>query len=649
MYDLLFKPISFGNITLPNRAFFLAHRTNFSKRGELTDKHIAYYTRRAMGGCGLIVVGELCIHPDNRPWESMVNFYDPRVEKEFKKLTGSIHNYGTLIFAQLNHHGFQSSGAVTRKEVWGPSANSDISFGEVSKPMEPEDFEVVIDSFSRSATIAKNAGFDGIEIDMGAESLLRQFLSPLTNQRQDEYGGSIENRMRFPLEVLEAVKASVGEDLAVGIRLCVDEKFWGAIEPEEAKQFAKVFEEKKLADYINTTVGTYYNLHLYMASMHTPFGFTIDASEHLKEAVDIPIIASHQISSPQMAEEILEKGQADAVGFIRNLICDPDMLKKAKEGRPKDIRYCVRDNKGCIGRVNNKKIIGCIQNPEVGYETLSLKINDKKTVLKKKVLVIGAGPAGLEAARTAAERGHDVTIFEKDNRIGGQINLIKKRPKRQGMGAIISYLSRMIEKLEIPIITETEATVEAVLTENPDVVIVATGSNPRKKPVPGDYEPPTVLNVWEVLHGIYPVGEKVLFIDENGGHHAAATVEYLADLGKTVHMVTSELFIGIELSPLGDHSLTRQRLLQKSVTFASELRIEEIDSMKARFVDIYTNKPVILEGYDTIVLDMGNRAEDKLYKDLKGKVKELYRIGDCVAPRGIDMAFLEARRIGEKI
>lgn len=649
MHDNLFKPIKFGNITLSNRACFLAHRTNLSKQGELNENHIAYYTRRAMGGCGLVILGELCIHPDNRPWESMVNFYDSKSIKEFKKFTDSIHKYDTRVFAQLNHHGFQSSGAITRKEVWGPSANSDISFGEVSKPMEPEDFQVVIGAFSNAAGIAKNAGFDGIEIDMGAESLLRQFLSPLTNQRQDEYGGSLENRMRFPIQVLEAVKASTGDDCTVGIRLCVDEKFWGAIEPEEAKQFAKVFEEKKLVDFINTTVGTYYNLHLYMASMHTPFGFTLDASEHLKEAVDIPVIASHQISSPNMAEEILKKGQADAVGFIRNLICDPDMIKKAKEDRVKDIRYCVRDNKGCIGRVNNKKKIGCIQNPEAGFETLSLKTEDNKAVASKNVIIIGAGPAGLEAARTAASRGHSVKIIEKGDRIGGQINLIKKRPKRQGMGAIVSYLSRMVEELEIPVVTETEATAESVLSENPDVVIVATGSLPKNKPVPGDYEPPKVLNVWDVLNGVYPVGDKVLFIDENGGHHAASTVEYLADQGKKVHMVTSELFIGIELSPLGDLSLSRQRLLQGGVTFASDLRIDKIESMKVKCIDIYTNKPVILEGYDTIILDMGNRSDDDLYRDLKGRVKELYRVGDCVAPRGIDMAFLEGRRTGELI
>ncbi len=648
MPDNLFKPISLGNATLPNRACFLAHRTNFSKQGELNEKHTAYYTRRAMGGCGLIVLGELCIHPDNRPWESLINFYDPKVKEDFKQFTESIHTHGTRIFAQLNHHGFQSSGAITRKEVWGPSANSDIAFGEVSKPMETEDIQVVIDAFSNAAEIARSSGFDGIEIDMGSESLLRQFLSPLTNHRQDEYGGSLENRMRLPLQVLEAVRKSAGSDFTVGIRLCVDEKFWGAIEPDESKQSAKLFEDHKHTDYINTTVGTYYSLHFYMASMHTPAGFTLDASEHLKEAVKLPVIAGHQIISPNMAEEILKKGQADAVGFIRPLICDPDMVNKAKDGLQKEIRYCVRDNKGCIGRVNNKKRIGCIQNPEAGYETSYLNEGENKAAARKKVVVIGAGPAGLEAARTAAARGHDVKIFEASDRAGGQINLIKKRPSRQGMGAVISYLTREIEKLGIPIITDYEATVESVLNEMPDAVIVATGSKPQEKPVPGNYGP-QVLNVWDVLKGEPPEAEKILFVDENGGHHAAATVEYLADQGKKIHMITGELFIGLDLSPLGDLSLTRQRLLQKGVTFAADLRVQEIDGSKVTCIDIYTNKPVVFEGYDAVVLDMGNRSDDKLYKDLKGKVKELYRAGDCVAPRGIDMAFLEGRRTGELI
>ena len=648
MFDHLFNPIAFGKVILPNRICFLAHRTNFAQKGRLNDRHVAYYRRRAQGGCGLIIVGDLSIHSNDRPWGAMIEAYDPGVVQDYQRLTGAVHEFGCPIFAQLNHHGFQSSGAITRHAVLGPSALSDIAFGETAKPMEAEDMRVVIKAFSRAAVLARDGGFDGIEIDMGPESLLRQFLSPLSNLRQDEYGGIPENRMRLPLEVIDGVRESVGEDFTVGIRLCADEKFWGAITTDESRQFAQKFETTGKVDFVNVAVGTYYNLHLLMASMHTPSGFTLETAEQIKEVVDIPIIGSHQIDTPQMADDIVSNGQADAVGFIRNLICDPDLPKKALEGRIDDIRYCVRDNQGCIGRINQSKSLSCIQNPSVGYEDLGPKGSNQSTI-PKRVMVVGAGPAGLEAARAAREKGHDVTVYEKTEVVGGQINLAVKGTGREGMSEIIRYLTHVLKRLQVPIVTNVEVTKKIVLEKNPDAVIVTTGSRPKIKPVPGEYGPPLVLNVWEVIEGQFPVGEKVLFIDENSGHHATATVELLADRGKKVDMVTSDLFIGIELAPLGDLYLTRQRLLQKGVTFTTDVVIDEIDGSKVKARDIYTNEPILFEGYDTIVLDMGNMVDDLLYHQLKGEIKELFRAGDCVAPRGIDMAVLEGRRLGERL
>ena len=649
MFDHLFSPLVMGKATLPNRICFLAHRTNFAKGGQLNDRLIAYYLRRAQGGCGLIIVGELSIHPHDRPWESMIEAYQSAVVKDFRNLTQAVHEFRTCIFAQLNHHGFQSSGAISRQAVWGPSATSDIVFGERAKAMETEDMEVAVGAFSRAAVLAREGGFDGLEIDMGPESLLRQFLSPLSNLRQDEYGGSPENRMRLPLEVIDAVRKAVGADFTVGIRLCADEKFWGAITLDESQQFSQRFERTGKVDFINVSVGTYYNLHLVLGSMHTPRGLTVELAEQIKKAVNLPVIASHQINSPEMAEEILVKGQTDAIGLVRNLICDPDAPNKAREGNPADIRYCVRDNKGCIGRVNQSKALSCLQNPTVGYEPITREEGYRPSPFKKKVMVVGGGPGGLEAARVARERGHEVTVYEKEKWVGGQINLIKTRPGREGMAETIRFLSHMLEKLQVPVITEITVTREFVLGKNPDAVIVATGSSPRVKPVPGEYGPPSVLNVWDLLKGQFPVGEKILFIDENGGHHATATVELLADQGKKVDMMTSDLFIGIELAPIGDLYLTRQRLLQKGVTFTSDVIIDEINGDKVRARDIYTNEPILFQGYNTIVLDMGNAADDSLYHQLKGRVKELYRVGDCVAPRGIDMAILEGRRVGERL
>ena len=349
-----------------------------------------------------------------------------------------------------------------------------------------------------------------------------------------------------------------------------------------------------------------------------------------------------------MGEDILQKGQGDAVGLIRNLICDPDWPKKARNGRPADIRYCVRDNQDCVGRINQSKPLCCIQNPKVGYENPSPSRNPQ-SVAKKRVIVVGAGPAGLSAAVAARKMGHDVTVYEKADRPGGQMNLLVKGAGRSGLEKVIGYLMRRLDQLAVPIILGEEATVSQIETLNPDTVIIATGSRPMENPVPGDYGPPSVLTVWDIMKGTYPVGEKILFVDENGGHHATATVEMLADQGKKIDMITGDLFIGIELAPLGDLYLTRQRLLQKGVTFTTDVRVEKIERDRVSARNIYTNEPITYENYDTIVPDMGNRVVDDLYHALKGSVKELHRIGDCVAPRNIGMAIYEGQKVGERL
>jgi len=271
----------------------------------------------------------------------------------------------------------------------------------------------------------------------------------------------------------------------------------------------------------------------------------------------------------------------------------------------------------------------------------------QQSSIPKRVMVIGAGPAGLEAARAARERGHEVMVYEREDVVGGQVNLAAKGAGREGMAQIIRYLRGALERFGVPVLTGVDVTEDLVLERDPEVVIVATGSRPDTRPVPGEYSPPRVLTVREVIEGRLPVGDKVLFIDESGGHCATATAELLADQGKRVDMITSALFVGVELAPVGDLYLTRQRLLQKGVTFTCDVRVDEIDDSTVRARDIYTNEPVLFEGYHTVVIDMGRRANDRLYHELKGRVRELYRAGDCVAPRGIDMAVFEGRRVGE--
>jgi mycofactocin system FadH/OYE family oxidoreductase 2 len=646
MFKFLFSPLKIGGITVPNRICFSAHTTNFATHGLVNDRQVAYYEERARGGCGLIILGELSLHSSDRPYEQMIEAYDRKVIPGWQTLTSAIHQYDTKIIAQLNHSGFQCDGCISRHPVLGPSPISDVEFGEVAKVMEPEDIDEIIETFARAAAYVKEGGFDGIEISLGHRSLLRQFLSPLSNYRQDVYGGSLENRMRFAQQIIDAVRKVVPRDFPVGIRLCADEIFYGAITSEDAKEIAHRFESTGQINFINLSVGTYYNLHLVRGSMHFPLGFTLHLSQAIKEVVKVPVFANNRINRPQMAEEIVAQGKADIVGLVRALICDPQFPKKTKEGRTEEISICVSDNQGCIGRVNQAKTIGCIQNPCVGFEKKADQELKQSISKKKKVMVIGGGPAGMEAARMAALRGHQVTLYEKEPELGGQINIAQKGAGRENIGLVVTNLMAQLKKWKVRIEPGVEVTEEFVIKSNPDVAIVATGSVPRENPFPGRYTPSQVLNVWQVLKGGTPIGEKVLLIDGDGHHKATSTAEFLADHGKKVDILTDALFIGVELGPIGDLYNSRQRLLQKGVTFTSDMRVQEIEGATVKAVNVYSNEVFVYEGYDTIVVVMANRPNHDLYFGLKGKIKELYRIGDCVAPRKIDMAIWEGNKVG---
>ncbi|MGZ3538632.1 MAG: mycofactocin system FadH/OYE family oxidoreductase 2 [Thermodesulfobacteriota bacterium] len=646
MFKFLFSPLKIGGITVPNRICFSAHTTNFATHGLVNDRQVAYYEERARGGCGLIILGELSLHSSDRPYEQMIEAYDRKVIPGWQTLTSAIHQYDTKIIAQLNHSGFQCDGCISRRPVLGPSPISDVEFGEVAKVMEPEDIDEIIETFARAAAYVKEGGFDGIEISLGHRSLLRQFLSPLSNYRQDVYGGSLENRMRFAQQIIDAVRKVVPRDFPVGIRLCADEIFYGAITSEDAKEIAHRFESTGQINFINLSVGTYYNLHLVRGSMHFPLGFTLHLSQAIKEVVKVPVFANNRINRPQMAEEIVAQGKADIVGLVRALICDPQFPKKTKEGRTEEISICVSDNQGCIGRVNQAKTIGCIQNPCVGFEKKADQELKQSISKKKKVMVIGGGPAGMEAARMAALRGHQVTLYEKEPELGGQINIAQKGAGRENIGLVVTNLMAQLKKWKVRIEPGVEVTEEFVIKSNPDVAIVATGSVPRENPFPGRYTPSQVLNVWQVLKGGTPIGEKVLLIDGDGHHKATSTAEFLADHGKKVDILTDALFIGVELGPIGDLYNSRQRLLQKGVTFTSDMRVQEIEGATVKAVNVYSNEVFVYEGYDTIVVVMANRPNHDLYFGLKGKIKELYRIGDCVAPRKIDMAIWEGNKVG---
>lgn len=651
MNTSMFAPITIGRTSLANRICFPAHRTNLGRQGRMNDRQLAYYRRRAQGGAGLIILGELSIHAGDQPWESMLYAFEPAIVPDLRQLADAVHPYGTKIFAQLNHHGFQSSGSISRQVTWGPSAMADIAFGETCKAMEVEDMTTVAKAFADGAVLAREGGMDGLEIDMGCESLLRQFLSPISNHRQDEFGGSLAERMRFPLMIIAEIRKAVGSDFTVGVHLSVDEQFWGGIALEESSQMVREIEVNTNIDFVHVDIGTYYNLYIARPSMLIAPGQAVEAAGAIRHQTTLPVMADCQLDTIEAVAAMTAGTPTDLVGLLRPLICDPDLPQKAMGGKFDDIRCCIRDNQGCVGRVAQAKNIGCTLNATVGNEPLTEEeatAAAQKVKNPKKVLVVGGGPAGLEAARVAALRGHQVTVYEKRESIGGQINLITKRPGREGVAEIIRYFTHALAKAGVTIKTGAELTVREVLADNPDAVIVATGSRPRSDALAGICEPPEVLDGRQVLAGRYPVGENVVYIDESGGRQGASTVEWLADQGKKVRMITSDPFVGVALAPIGELNLMRQRLLQKGVVFFQETEVVEIGRGKILARDIYSHRPITFEEYDTVVIDAGSVAEDGFYRQLKGKVKELYHVGDAVAPRGIEMAILEGSTVGNK-
>jgi mycofactocin system FadH/OYE family oxidoreductase 2 len=649
-YRYLFAPLKIGSVIVPNRINFAAHLTNLSENHQISEAHVAYYAERAKGGCGLITTEELTVHPSDLAYDKLVDAFKPEVIPGFQKLTRAIHQYDTRIFAQLNHNGMQADGKISRLPVWGPSAGRDPLFRETAKAMEIEEIGECITFFALSAANAVEGGFDGIELQLGHSSLVRQFLSPLTNRREDEYGGSFENRLRFALEVIAAVRRAVGPEFPLGVRLNADEMHpKGGLTHEGAKKIASRLEATGHIDFFDISLGTFFNLYLVEGSMHTPLAYTVPLSAGIRSVVNKPVYATNRINDPHLAEKILEDGHGDMINMVRGLIADPELPNKARESREDDIRHCIACNQGCIGRMGIGYTIGCIQNPAAGNERELGQGTLRSCEQPKKVVIVGAGPAGLEAARTLALRKHHVVVFESQKEVGGQNLIAAKAAGRQEIQGVTRWLVSQVNKLPIQWLLGIEATPELVLAQNPDAVVIATGSRPKEKPFPGTYDFPQVVNTQQILNGEVEAGEKVLFIDLNGHHQGTGTAELLADHGKKVHVLTPALFQGSALGPLQDLYLTRQRLALKGVTCTPDIAVLEINGTTVKGLNVYSNEIIEFAGYDTVVLAAGNVSDDAIYFKLKDNVEELYRIGDCVAPRWTDMAIVEGHRVGRII
>lgn len=642
-YQYLFTPLRIGKTVVPNRVVFAAHLTNLAEENLPGPRLTAYYTARAQGGCGLIITEEQSVHPSDWAYQKLIHGFDPRVIPAYRRLTRSVQAYGTRIFAQINHNGMQASSVYSRRPVLGPSPLVDPIHREMCKELEAEEIHEIVRGYALVARHVREGGFDGAELQSSHSSLMRQFFSPYYNRRADEYGGSLEARMRFVLEVIQAVRAEVGRDFTLGIRLCGDELIPAGLTLDDVREIARRLEATGQLDFINTSVGEFHNLYMVEGSMHTPPGYQLFVSAGIREAVKLPVFCTGRIKDPIQAERILREGLADMVDVVRGQICDPEFTRKARAGHSEAIRLCISCNQYCIGRMGLNLRLACIQTPATGNEQHFPAISRARK--QPTLIVAGGGPAGMQAAKAAAQRGFRVTLYERQGELGGQINLLTRGPGRVEFGDASRNLQRELLETGVEVRLNSELDAAMIAEKQPDAVIIATGSQPAPPPIPGA-DLPHVANPWQVLTGEKRAqsGEYVLVYDQIGFHQATSVAELLAEQGCRVEVVTPQFYVGGDLSITLDIELWYRRVLAHSMIMTPNCFLASLGPNSATIINNYTGQPRQIDGIALAVLVAPQIANDALYHQLQGKVKQVVRVGDCIAPRRVEHAILDGER-----
>ena len=533
MYRYLFSPIQINRLQIKNRVAYPSLGLLYSNNGKLNDRYFNYFKERADGGAGLVTVGPVGVDFIGSGAIALSLDNDDAIP-DFQKLTGIIKNGGARAWVQLFHAGAYSHPMfVDGQQPIAPSAVYSRYSQTTPREMTLEDIHQVQEAFCRAAERAKAAGFDGIEILASAGYLITQFLSPRTNQRTDAYGGSFENRVRFPRELIERVRQQVGPEYPLTIRMAGNDFVRGSNTDTETPEFAKIYEQAGV-DAINVT-GGWHESRVPQLPMHLPRAAFAFLALNVKKAVSVPIMASNRISDPDSAERIIKDGYADMVNLGRVLIADPEWPRKAQEGRVNEIRPCVGCSQGCTDEVFNGRAVFCVGNARAGFEGERRLV---KTERPKKVMIVGAGAGGLEAAVTAAICGHRVEIFEKDSDIGGQLWIAGAPPHKQEILEFIRYYRAQINKHRIPLHLNTAVDSGLIRKQDPDYIILAEGAQPLLPQIDGA-DDPCVYSAWQVLKGNPVLGKSVAVI--GGGSVGLETAVFIAAKGtltpETLHFL----------------------------------------------------------------------------------------------------------------
>ena len=647
-YRYLFSPLRIGPVVVRNRIVFSAHLTNYAEDGLPSQQHADYLAARAAGGVGLIITEEHSTHPTDWPYEKLIHGFHRAVIPGYRKMTAAAHEHDVPIFAQLNHNGGQASSMFSRLPVWAPSPVPDPMFREVPKAVERHEIAEIVAGYGTVAGHCAEGGFDGVELQCSHSSIVRGFLSPATNKRTDAYGGSLPARARILLEIVDAVREAVGPDRALGVRICGDELIEGGSTLDEAVEVARMVEATGQVDYINTSIGVATaTLFMIEASMSIPPGYALFIANAIRRAVKLPVIGVGRIKDPVQAERALAEGHCDLVGVVRGQIADPDFAAKARSGNATQIRTCLSCNQECVGRMGLNRWLGCIENPRTGREAVPLPPPHRG----RRVIVVGGGPAGLQAAATAAQRGHRVTLLERQPRTGGQVAVAASVPSRAEFLDVVRNLAAECQRSGVELRTGVAATAQSLRAEPPDVVVLATGARPQPPYWAAGH--PRVVDVRDVLEGRAAPAGQVIVVDDLGFHQATSVAELLADRGCAVEIITAGMVVGQDLGITLDMETFNVRAHAKGIRQATDLVVVGAAGgdgqhggvgIELSLLHHPTGQPA-QRRCDWVVCAVHQAPEDELWQELQAAPFEVQRVGDCVTPRRAHAAVIEGHRV----
>ncbi|MGI6468243.1 MAG: FAD-dependent oxidoreductase [Syntrophomonadaceae bacterium] len=654
---MLFEPIKIHNLTVKNRIVMPGFHLNYAQQGAITDKLVNFYKARAKGGAGLLMVGGAAVDPEG-VFAGWISIHDDSLIPGHKRLTDAVKAYGARVGLQLLHQGRYSAGFTEGKEVVAPSAVASRMTGHVPRELTRAEIEKVIQDFGAAAKRAREAGYDLVEISSSAGYLINQFLSPFTNQRQDEYGGSLQNRMRFGLEVLAEVRRQVGPDFPISVRLGGQDYIKGGASLEDVQAFAREL-EKAGVNLFNVT-GGWHETFIPQLNGEVPAAAFSYMAGKIKSQVKIPVVASNRIAAPEIAEQLLLEGKADMVSVARGLVADPEWPDKAQKGH-KPIRKCIACML-CLDQIFKRQPVICSVNPLCGSDDEAVPA----AAVKKRILVVGAGPAGLEAACTLAERGHAVTLMEKQQEIGGQWRLAAVPPGKADFMSLLDYYNQRLAAAGVELITGKTATPEEIRAFGADLIIIASGAQPIEE-VPFPCEGVQVLQAWEVLAGTPVKGDNIVIV--GGGSVGCETALYLAQQG-ALDADTAKFMLIHEVEPAeeirkllltGKYKVAiieQQKNLARDMNNASRwLLMKDLNLFGVKIYNQASVESVSASGMvlkqgdksltikaDTVVLALGARSDNALYEALAGQ-PEVYLIGDARSPGKVHEAIHAAFKL----